>query len=149
MRIFADAYQGGQFAGQVLRWVVLLALGLLLVRRLIRRSFGSGLRRSLAGTLVGLVVVVAGVAASVAHDFRADDMRPQRATLVAGCQSQGQTARLCGCYADELLRRTDHDRDKFQALADEMVRRHDAGREMPAPVLASVAACRRAEPKSS
>jgi hypothetical protein len=42
MRSFADAYQGGQFAGQVLRWVVLLAFGLVLVRR--PRDAGAGPR---------------------------------------------------------------------------------------------------------
>ena len=139
--LFAGAYQGGQFAGSAVRWIALLACGLVLVRRLARRSFGPGLRRSLPGTLVGLVVVVAGLGASVAYDFRADDMSSARTSIVAGCTSQGAKASVCGCYADQLLARTGNDAEKFAALEQRMMRAHEAGRAMPAPVRESVAAC--------
>jgi hypothetical protein len=143
---FANAYQGGQFFGTAVRWVVLLGFGLLLVRRLVRGSFGPGFRRSLLGTVLGLVVVVAGLGASVGYDFGADDMSSARTSIVAGCTSQGAKASVCGCYADQLLKRTDHDSEKFAALEARMVRAHKAGRAMPAAVRESVAACLGAAP---
>ena len=139
--LFAGAYQGGQFAGIVVRWIVLLGCGFLLVRRLARRSFGPGLRRSLAGTLVGLVVVVVGLGASLSYEFRGDDMSSARTSIVSGCTSQGAEASVCGCYADQLLKRTDNDAEKFAALERRMMRAHEAGRAMPAPVRESIAAC--------
>ena len=68
-------------------------------------------------------------------------MSSARTSIVAGCTSQGAKASVCGCYADQLLKRTDNDAEKFAALEAKMVRAHEAGRTMPAPVLASVAAC--------
>ena len=44
--LFASAYEGGQFAGRSFRWVVLLGVGVVLVRRFVRGSFGPGFRRS-------------------------------------------------------------------------------------------------------
>ena len=113
---FANAYESGQAAGTAVRWIALLAFGLVLVRRLARRSFGPGFRRSLIGTTVALAVVVGGIGFSVAHDFRADDMSSARTSIVAGCTSQGAKASVCGCYADQLLKRTDNDAEKFAAL---------------------------------
>jgi hypothetical protein len=143
---FASAYQSGQAAGTAVRWIALLAFGLVLARRLARRSFGPGFRRSPIGTMLGLVVVVAGIGVSVAYDFGADDMSSARTSIVAGCTSQGAKASVCGCYADQLLERTDNDAKKFAALEAKMVRAHEAGRTMPAPVLESVAACVAAGP---
>ncbi len=139
--LFAGAYQGGQFAGTAIRWIVLFCFGLVLVRRLARRSFGPGLRRSLAGTVVGLVFVVAALGASVAFDFRGDDMSRERANIVSGCTSSGQSASVCGCYADGLLEQTGHDRARFAALEDRLQRDHDAGRPLPAHVLETAARC--------
>jgi hypothetical protein len=138
---FADAYQGGQFFGTAVRWVALLGFGFVLVRRLVSGRFGPGFRRSLPGTVLGLVVVAAGLIASVGHDFGGDDMSPARTSIVAGCTSEGATASVCGCYADQLLERTDHDLEKLAALQRRMVRAHEAGRAIPAPVRESVAAC--------
>jgi hypothetical protein len=144
--ILAGAFQGGQFVGTAVRWVALLGFGLVLVRRLARRSFGPGFRRSLPGTVLGLAVVMAGLGASVAYDFGADDMSSARTSIVAACTSQGAKASVCGCYADQLLKRTDNDSEKFAALERRMVRAREAGRAMPAPVRESVAACVGAAP---
>jgi hypothetical protein len=149
LSLFADAYQGGQFAGQSIRWVVLIGLGVVLVRRLVRGSFGPGFRRSPAGTVLSLVVVAAGLIASVTHDFRGDDMRPARASIVSGCTSGGAEASVCGCYADQLLERTDHDIAKLDALTRQMADARTAGRPMPATVLASVDACMKSEAPTS
>jgi hypothetical protein len=148
LNIFAGAYQSGQVFGQVVRWALLLGFGLVLVRRLAGRSFGPGFRRSLPGTVIGLAVVVAGLCGSAAYDLRADDMTSARTSIVAGCTDQGAEASVCGCYADQLLARTDNDSEKFAALEQRMVRAQDAGQAMPAPVRESVAACVGAAPKS-
>ncbi len=139
--ILAGAFQGGQFVGTAVRWVALLAFGLVLVRRLTRRSFSPGLRRSFLGTVVGLVVVVAGLGGSALYDFRGDDMSSARASIVAACTNQGAKASVCGCYADQLLKRTDNDSEKFAALEQRMVRAHEAGQAMPAADRDSVTAC--------
>lgn len=141
LSIFAGAYQSGSFLGTTIRWLALLAFGFALVRRLVRGSFGPGFRRSLPGTVIGLVVVVAGLGASVVNDFGADDMSSARASIVAGCTNQGAEASVCGCYADQLLKRTDNDSEKFAALEQRMVHAHEAGQAMPAQVRESVAAC--------
>ena len=148
LSLAADAYQSGQFAGRAIRWVVLLGVGAVLVRRIVRGSFGPGFRHSPAGTALGLVLVTAGLLASVAHDFRGDDMRPARASLVAGCTSDGAQPSVCGCYADQLLERTDHSIAKLNALTQQMADARAAGRAMPAPVLASVSACVKDAPPS-
>ena len=75
---------------------------------------------------------------SVAHDFRGDDMGPARPSIVSGCTSEGAVKSVCGCYADQLLERTDHEIAKLNALTQEMDDARDAGTAMPAAVLASV-----------
>ena len=137
----AAAYESGQTFGRVVRWVFLLAVGVVLVRRLVRGSFGAGFRRSPAGTVLGLVAVVAGLIFSVAQDFGGDDMKQERANIVESCVSQGQTASVCDCYADGLLAHVDHDRAKFAALEKQMLRDHEAGRPLPALVIETATRC--------
>jgi len=139
--LLAAAYESGQTFGRIFRWVFLLAVGVVLVRRLVRGSFGAGFRRSPAGTVLGLVAVVAGLIASVAYDFGADDMKQERANIVASCVTQGETASICACYADGLQAKVDHDRAKFAALENKMVRDHEAGRPLPALVIETATRC--------
>jgi hypothetical protein len=137
--VFANAYHNGRIAGEVFIYVLLLAVAFQLVQRLRRGSSGPGFRRSPMAAVLGLVVVAALALSSFTRG--GDDMKGARASIVAGCTSQGATARVCGCYADQLLERTDNDSEKFAALEHEMVVAHKAGRAMPAPVRESVAAC--------
>jgi len=138
----ADAYANGATAGRALRWIVLLGIGAMLVRRVVRGSFGPGFRRSPAGTALGLVAVVAGLIFSVASDFNGGpDLSQARANVVAGCMSQGQTQSLCDCYADEVLRRTEHDPARFAALEREMVAAEKAGTAAPAVIVESATLC--------
>jgi len=60
---------------------------------------------------------------------------------VAGCTGEGAAKSVCGCHADELLERTDHDISKLNALTREITEARDAGTAMPAAVLASVSTC--------
>ena len=136
---FAAAYHNGQIAGQVAVYALLLTVAFKLVRRLRRGSSGPGFWRSPAAAGLGLVVVAAMAVSSSTRG--GDDMKGARASIVAGCTSQGATASVCGCYADQLLERTDNDSKKFAALEREMVVAHKAGRAMPPPVRDSVAAC--------
>lgn len=139
--LLTTAYEGGQTFGAIVRWVLLVAVGAVLVRRLVRGSFGTGFRRSPAGTVLGLVAVAAGLIFSVARDFGGDDMSRERAEIVSGCVSQGEAASVCRCYADGLLAGMDHDRAKFAALEQEMLRDHEAGRPLPALVLETARRC--------
>jgi hypothetical protein len=139
--VLATAYDNGQLAGQLVINALFLAVAFKLVRRLVRGSFGSGFRRSPAGTVLSLVVVGAALILSAANAIRGDDMSSARTSIVAGCTNQGAEASVCGCYADQLLKRTDNDAEKFAALERRMTRAHEAGRAMPAPVRESVAAC--------
>ena len=141
LELLTTAYEGGQSFGRIVRWTVLVAVGVVLVRRLVRGSFGAGFRRSPAGTVLGLVAVVAGLIFSVVSDFGGDDMSRERASIVAGCVNQGQTASFCDCYADGLLTRTDHDLAKLAALEEMMVRDHEAGRPLPALVTETATRC--------
>ena len=135
------AYEGGQTFGRVVRWVLLLAVGAFLVRRLVRGSFGAGFRRSPAGAVLGLVAVAAGLIFSVVSDFGDDDMSRERANIVAGCVGDGLTASFCGCYADGLLARMEHDRAKFAALEQKTMRDQAAGRPLPALVTETATRC--------
>ena len=137
-----DPYSSGVTAGIVLRWIVLLAIGTVLVRRFVRGSFGTGFRRSPAGTALGLVAVVAGLIFSVARDFnRGPDLSQARANVVAGCMKEGQTQSVCDCYADEVLRRTAHDVDRFVALEREVVAAQKAGTAVPALIVEAATLC--------
>ena len=40
LTLLADAYQGGQVTGRSIHWIVLIGFGVVLVRRLVRGSFG-------------------------------------------------------------------------------------------------------------
>ena len=139
--LLTTAYESGESFGRVVRWVVLLAVGGVLVRRIVRGSFGAGFRRSPAGTVLGLVAVIAGLTFSVVRDFGGDDMSRERANIVAGCRGDGLTASFCGCYADGLLARMDHDPSKLAALEQQATRDHAAGRPLPAPVVEAATRC--------
>ena len=139
--MLATAYENGTLAGQLLVYALLTAIGFKLVRRLVRGSFGSGFRRSPAGTVLGLVGVGAVMIFSVAGSIGGDDMSRERANIVSGCTGGGQSASVCGCYADGLLEHTGHDRARFVAFEDKLKRDHDAGRPLPAHVLETAARC--------
>jgi hypothetical protein len=139
--VFANAYENGHLAGELFIYVLLIAIGFKLVRRLVGGSFGSGFRRSPAGTVLGLVVVGAVMIVSVAGSIGGDDMSRERANIVSGCRGSGQSVSVCGCYADGLLEHTGHDRARFAALEDKLKRDHDAGRPLPAHVLETAARC--------
>jgi len=138
----AAAYQDGQAFGRIVRWLVLLAVGAGLVRRLVRGSFGPGFRRSPAGTVMGLVAVVAGLIFSFAHDTGRDDRETaqMRAGIVAGCRDSGTPQSFCDCYADEVVARTDHDPEKLEALKAELGRMTDPA-HAPALLVRSAQAC--------
>ena len=148
LSFLAAAYENGQTIGRVFRWLVLLALGIKLTRRLLTGSFGSGFRRSRAGTILALVVVVAGLLGSVHYDFTdkgtagaGRDMSAARAEVVRGCLNQGQVASVCECYGDEVLRRTGRSPERFAALERDMVGRQDAGQAPPDLIVQAAQAC--------
>jgi hypothetical protein len=144
---FAAAYEGGALAGRAVRWLVLLAAGFTLVRRLVRGSWGPGFRNSPLGTVVGLVAVAAGLLFSVTRDFDGGhataaaagrDMTAARAEVVRGCVDQGQAQSVCECYGDEVLRRTGRSPEQFAALERDMIARQKAGQPAP-PMLVKAA----------
>ena len=144
----AAAYENGQTAGRVLRWLLLLALGAKLMQRLLTGSVGSGFRRSRAGTILALVVVAAGLLGSARYDFTdkatasaGRDMSAARAEVVRGCLDQGQLASVCECYGDEVLRRTGSSPERFAALERDMVSRQDAGQPPPDLIVQAAQAC--------
>jgi hypothetical protein len=149
--LFAAAYETGQQLGRVFRWLILLAVGFKLVQRIVRNSWSPGFLNSPLVTVVGLVAVVAGLIASVQYDFgdretraagpAAPSMASVRANIVQGCRSQGEKATVCGCYADEVLRRTGNDPQRFAALEREFARRQEAGQTPPAAIVDSAQAC--------
>jgi hypothetical protein len=147
--VLATAYENGGLAGQLVLYALLAAMGFRLVRRLVRGSFGSGFRRSPAGTVLGLVVVGAVMIFSAAGSIGGDDMSRERANIVSGCKGSGQSASVCGCYADGLLEHTGHDRARFAAFEDKLKRDHDAGRPLPAHVLETAARCAAVGPDAS
>ena len=103
----SNAYEGGQMAGSVVRWIVLAACGFVLVRRAVTGNYGQGFRKSPLGTAVGILVVAGLMIASVSYDFgeseadaagRAQAMQQMR----DGCVGGGGTPAWCDCYATEI-----------------------------------------------
>jgi hypothetical protein len=122
----------------------------MLTRRLLAGSFGAGFRNSRAATILGLVVVVAGLIGSVRYDFTdkataktsaGTDMSAARAEVVRGCRNQGQTASVCECYGDEVLRRVDRSPERFATLEREMVSRQNAGQGPPELIMQAAQFC--------
>ena len=146
--LFAAAYETGQLAGRAFRWLLLLAVGFTLIRRIARGSWGPGFRRSPLGTALGLVAVVVALGFSIHHDFtgRAEatakmDMSSARAEVVRGCMDQGQAQSVCECYGDEVLRRTDRSPERFAALERDMVARQNAGQDPPQLIIDAAQYC--------
>jgi len=108
-----------QTAGRAIHWVILVFAAVVLARRLIRGSFGPGFYLSTTATALALAFVTAGLIVSGARDFGGEDTSAARAAIVADCTSQGETARVCGCLADELLEHTD-DIARLTALSQQI-----------------------------
>ena len=102
---------------------------------------GSVARRS--ALAVGLVAVVVrpgsppspydfgGDSRAVASPAAPDMSAVSQHHLIGGCTGTGEKRSVCACYADELLRHTGHDPQRFAALERDMFKRHQAGQQMP------------------
>jgi hypothetical protein len=123
--------------GRALRWMFLLAIGLVLVVRVARGSL------SRLGVVVSVVAVVVCVAGSLHYDFAeaGSDMTAARQELMLGCLDRGELRSVCECAGDEVLRRIDHSAERFAALERDMVRRQNAGQGPPALILDAARNC--------
>ena len=148
--LLAGAYEGGEFIGRVIRWVVLLAVGVTLVRRLVSGSFGPGFTRSRLVTILGLGLVLAGVIGSVRYDFPspADKLSERGAKLVVaraeiedGCRSHGARPSLCVCYASAILDGAGHDPERLETLGRELEASRVARQSPPAVIQRAAQDC--------
>ena len=128
---------GPDLLARALPWMVLLAIGLVLVVRVAQGSL------SRLGVAVSAVAVVACLAVAL-HGDSAEagrKMAAARQELLLGCLDRGEARSVCACAGDKVLRRIDRSPERFAALERDMVRRQNAGQPPPALVLDAALDC--------